>query len=342
MHTVIADEQGTSTMRAIVLRQYGSPEELRLEEVPDPVAGPGEVVVDVAAAGIQFVETQVRSGGLRGVSPVAPKELPWRPGREVAGVVASVGEGADPALIGQRVAGQTATGGGYAERAVLAVSAVHRLPQALGSAEAVSLLGTGRTAVALLETARIGKGDTVLVESAAGAVGTLVLQLARDAGAERLIGLARGEEKLRLVREFGADEAVDYTAPGWPDQVRQAAPDGVTVVLDAVGGRTGLDAFELLAPGGRFVIFGFSGGSITRLDPASVSERGITVSSYFGPPTGDRGPDVQMRQTREALTAAAEGRLRPLVGQRFPLAEASAAHTAISARATVGKTVLIP
>jgi NADPH2:quinone reductase len=329
-------------MRAIVLRQFGSPEELRLEEVPEPVAGPGEVVVDVEAAGIQFVETQVRSGSLQGVSPVAPKALPWTPGREVAGVIASVGEGVDRALIGRRVAGQTATSGGYAERAVLTVGNVHPLPETLGSAEAVSLLGTGRTAVALMETAGIGKGDIVLVESAAGAVGTLTLQLARAAGAEQLIGLARGEEKLRLVRKFGADAAIDYTEPDWPDQVRQVAPEGVTVVLDALGGQTGVSAFELLAPGGRFVIFGFSSGSITQLDPAAVAGRGITVSSYFGPPTGDRGPEVQLRQTREALTAAAEGRLRPLVGQRFSLAEASVAHAAITARATVGKTVLIP
>lgn len=329
-------------MHAIVLRRYGSPEELRLEEVPEPVAGPGEVVVDVDAAGIQFVETQVRSGSLQGLSPVAPDTLPWIPGREVAGVVASVGEGVDRALLGRRVAGLTSAGGGYAERAVLAITTMHLLPETLGSAEAVSLLGTGRTAVALVETAGIGTGDTVLVESAAGAVGTLVVQLARAAGAERLIGLARGEEKLKLVREFGADAAIDYTQPHWPEQVRRVAPEGVSVVLDAVGGPTGQSAFELLAAGGRFVIFGFSSGSITQPDPAAVAERGITVSSYFGPPTGDRSPEVQMRQTREALTAAADGRLRPLVGQRFSLAEASVAHAAITARATVGKTVLIP
>ncbi|MFC4032893.1 zinc-binding dehydrogenase [Streptomyces polygonati] len=329
-------------MRAIVVRQFGGPEELRLEEVPDPVAGPGEVVVEVEATGIQFVETQVRTGSLQGVSPIAPKALPWTPGRDVAGVVASVGEGVDPALIGRRVAGQTALSGGYAERAVLPVSNVHPLAESLGSVEAVSLLGTGRTAIGLVETAGIGKGDIVLVESAAGAVGTLVLQLARAAGAEVLIGLAGGEEKLKLVREFGADVAIDYTQRDWPEQVRQAAPQGVTVVLDALGGETGTSAFELLAPGGRFIIFGFSSGSITQLDPAAVAARDITVTSYFGPPTGHRGPDVQIRQTREALTAATEGRLHPLIGQTFPLADAAAAHTAITTRTTVGKTVLLP
>ncbi|WP_055585268.1 zinc-binding dehydrogenase [Streptacidiphilus griseoplanus] len=329
-------------MRAIVLRQYGGPEELRLEEVPEPVAGPGEVVVGVDAAGIQFVETQIRSGSMQGASPVAPTMLPWTPGREVAGVVESVGAGVDRQLVGRRVAGQTATGGGYAERAVLAVDGLHLLPETLGSAEAVSLLGTGRTAVALVETAGIGEGDIVLVESAAGAVGTLVLQLARAAGAGMLIALAGGEAKLGLAREFGADAAIDYTEPDWPEQVRRVAPDGVTVVLDAVGGPTGLSAFELLAPGGRFVIYGASSGSVTRLDPAAAAERGVTVSSYVGPPTGHRAPAVQLRQTREALVAAAEGRLRPVVGQRFPLAEASAAHAAITSRATVGKTVLLP
>ncbi|WP_377273033.1 zinc-binding dehydrogenase [Peterkaempfera sp. SMS 1(5)a] len=328
-------------MRAIVVRELGSPEQLRLEEMPEPVAGPGEIVVEVEAAGIQFVETQIVTGGLQG-SPVVPRTLPWTPGREVAGVVGAVGEGVDRALIGRRVAGQTGTGGGYAERAVLAVEGVHLLPETLGSAEAVSLLGTGRTAVALVETAGIGEGDRVLVESAAGAVGSLVLQLARAAGAELLIGLAGGEEKRKLVRELGADAAIDYTEPDWPEQVRRAAPEGVTVVLDGVGGETGRNAFELLAPGGRFVVFGASSGSVTRPDPAAVAERGITVASYVGPPTGNRSPEVQLRQTREALALAARGRLHPLVGRRFPLAEAAGAHAAITARATVGKTVLIP
>ncbi|MFC1408071.1 zinc-binding dehydrogenase [Streptacidiphilus sp. N1-12] len=329
-------------MRAIVVREFGGPEQLRIEEVPDPVPGTGEVLVEVEAAGIQFIETQVRTGRLQGISPVAPAGLPWTPGREVAGVVRAVGAGVDQELVGRRVAGQTATQGGYAELAVLTAAGAHPLPEHLPSTEAVALLGTGRTAVGLVETAGIGKGDTVLIESAAGAVGAQVIQLARAAGAERIIGLARGEEKLALVRELGADAAVDYTDETWPAQVRAAAPEGVTVVLDAVGGETGSRAFDLLAPGGRFVIFGFSSGAMTVLDPALVAERGILTPAYFGPPTGPRSPQEQLRQTREALTAAADGRLKPLVGRTFPLADAAAAHQAITSRATVGKTVLIP
>jgi len=332
-------------MRAIVVREFGGPQVLRLEQVPDPVPGAGQVLVRVAAAGVQFIETQTRTGSLQGVSPVAPKALPWIPGREVAGTVAAVGEGVDGQWLGARVAGLTSTvgsGGGYASLALVEVAAAHRVPDGLGLPEAVSLLGTGRTALGLVELAGVGEGDTVLIESAAGAVGLLSAQLARAAGAAHVIGLARGAEKLALVKEFGADTAIDYGQQDWPEQVRAAAPDGVTVVFDGNGGEVGERAFGLLADGGRFVVFGFSSGAMTKPDPAAVEARGISLLSYFGAPTGPRSPEQQARQTREVIAAAAQGRLRPHVGQRFPLEQAAAAHAAITARTTIGKTVLEP
>ncbi|HEX4788752.1 MAG TPA: zinc-binding dehydrogenase [Actinospica sp.] len=331
-------------MRAIVVREFGGPEVLRLEEVPAPVPAAGQLLVEVGAAGIQFIETQTRTGALQGVSPVAPKELPWIPGREVAGVVAAVGEGVRPGdWLGRRVAGLTpGGGGGYAAFALVEAAGAHQLPDTLGYPEAVSLLGTGRTALGVVELAEVGKGDTVLIESAAGAVGVLAVQLARAAGAERIIGLARGAEKLALVREFGADEAIDYGRADWAQRVRDAAPGGVDVVFDAIGGEIGAQAFDLLADGGRFLIFGFSSGAMTQLDPEAVTARGISRLSYFGAPTGARGPEVQQRQSREVFAAVAEGRLRPFVGRRFPLEHAAAAHEAITGRTTVGKTVLEP
>ena len=329
-------------MRAIRLHQYGPPEELRLEEgLPDPVPGPGRLLVAVEASGVQFVETQVRAGRMAG-TPMAPAGLPWTPGREVGGVVLAAGDAAAAGLVGRRVAGQTQASGGYADRALLAVADAHLLPDTLDTGDAVSLLGTGRTAVGLVEVGAIGKGDTVLVESAAGAVGALVLQLARAAGAQRVIGLAGGEAKLQVVRRFGADAAVDYTRPGWAEQVRALAPDGVDVALASVGGEISRNSFELLARGGRFVVFGSSGGEPAPIGPEQAADRGITVTQYFGPPVGPRSPENQRRQTVEALTAAAEGRLRPFVGRRFPLAEAAAAHRAIESRQTVGKTLLVP
>jgi NADPH2:quinone reductase len=179
----------------------------------------------------------------------------------------------------------------------------------------------------------------VLVESAAGAVGVLLLQLARAAGAARVVGLARGERKLALAQEFGADTVLDYGAPGWSAALRNA---GVSVVFDGVGGGVGREAFELLGTGGRFVTFGFSSGSGTQLADGEAAGRGVEVLPYWGPPVGPRGPEAQVRQTRAALAMAAAGRLRPFVGASFPLAAADAAHRAIERRETVGKTVLLP
>jgi NADPH2:quinone reductase len=325
-------------VRASVLREYGEPEELRLEDVPDPAPGDGQVLVRVAAAGVQFVETQVRAGALAG-TPLAPAALPWTLGREVAGEVVALGGNVDRALLGSLVAGQTPRAGGYAELAVLDLAATHPVPDGLSEAEAVSLLGTGRTAVALNELAGLGADDVVLVESAAGAVGVLLLQLARAAGAARVIGLARGERKLALAQEFGAHTVVDYGAPGWSAALRNA---GVSVVFDGVGGGVGREAFELLGTGGRFVTFGFSSGSGTQLADGEAAGRGVEVLPYWGPPVGPRGPEAQVRQTRAALAMAAAGRLRPFVGASFPLAGADAAHRAIERRETVGKTVLLP
>jgi NADPH2:quinone reductase len=334
-------------MRAIVVREFGGPEVLRIEEVPDPVPSAGELLVKVAVCGIQFIETQTRTGTLQGVSPVAPKSLPWIPGREVAGEVVAAGDGVSADWTGRRVLGVTVPvdggpGGGYAELAVVDAEGSHQLPDTLDYADAVSLLGTGRTALGLVELAEVGKGDTVLVEGAAGAVGVLSMQLARAAGAERVIALVRGEDKARVAKEYGADFAIDTSADDWPAQVREAAPEGVTVVFDGVGGELGASTFELVARSGRFVIFGFSSGAMTKVDPEHAAERGVNVLSLFGPPTGPRSPEQQYRQSRDVLAAVAKGRLRTLVGSRFPLAQADEAHAAIAARRTTGKTVLQP
>jgi NADPH2:quinone reductase len=334
-------------MRAIVVREFGGPEVLRVEEVPDPTPGAGELLVHVVAAGIQFVETQSRTGALQGISPAAPKSLPWIPGREVAGEVIAVGDGVAADWIGRRVLGVTVPvnggpGGGYAELAVVRAESSHQLPGTLDYADAVSLLGTGRTALALIEQSEVGKGDTVLVEGATGAVGILSMQLARTAGAERVIALVRGAEKLQLAKDFGADVAIDTSADEWPARVRQAAPDGVSVVLDGVGGDLGATTFDLVARGGQFVIFGFSSGAMTKVDPDHAAERGVSVLSYFGPPTGTRSPEVLQRQSRDVLAAVVDGTLRTMVGARYPLDQAAQAHAAITARRTSGKTVLEP
>jgi NADPH:quinone reductase len=197
----------------------------------------------------------------------------------------------------------------------------------------VALLADGRTALGLVRRAGLRAGETVLVEAAAGGVGTLLVQLARHAGA-RVVALAGQPGKLALARDLGADLTVDYRRGDWPGQVRAAAGH-VDVVFDGVGGDVGQAAFGLLGAGGRFCPFGMASGSFAPVTPELAGAHGVTV--IRGGPADAEEPDAL---TRAALAEAAAGRLRTVIGQEFDLAEASAAHAAIESRATIGKTLL--
>ncbi|MEW2352587.1 zinc-binding dehydrogenase [Spirillospora sp. NPDC029432] len=311
-------------MRAVWLKEFGGPEVLVAGEAPDPVPGPGQVLVDVAYANITFVETQFRSGA---PSPFRP-ELPVIPGNGVGGVVAAVGEGADPGLVGRRVVSGMGGSGGYAERAVVDAAGLFAVPDGLELDAAVALLADGRTATMMLRAAAPAPGERVLVEAAAGGVGTLLVQLAKAAGAT-VVAAAGSGRKLELARELGADEAVDYGRPGWADAVR-----GVDVVFDGVGGDIGRAAFGLLGKGGRMVSYGLASGEWAGVPEERAAERGVILVQ----PKPD--PALMRSCTESALEEAAAGRLRPVIGQRFPLERAADAHRAIESRATVGKTLL--
>jgi NADPH:quinone reductase len=317
-------------VRAVLLCEFGPAGNLVPAELPDPVPGPGQALIDVEIAGITFVETQVRAG--RAPNPAMLPPLPAVLGNGVGGVVASVADGAGPDLAGRRVVAATGGSGGYAERAVADAAALIEVPAQLSLADAVALLADGRTAVALARAAGLRPGQTVLVEAAAGGVGSLLVQLARGSGA-RVVAAAGGPRKLRVARELGADLVVDYADPGWAGRVRaEAGP--VDVVFDGVGGPVGGAALGLLRDGGRFCAFGMASGSFTAF-PEGQADR-VTVV---------RGAPVSPAQMRElsvaALARAAAGTLRPLIGQTFPLERAADAHAAIAGRATVGKTLLL-
>jgi NADPH:quinone reductase len=339
-------------MRAIRLHAFGPAENLRYEEVDDPAPGPGQVRIAVAAAGLHVIDTVIRSGhtqpraarsaGTGQQGPLPLPELPAIPGREVAGVVDAVGAGVDAGWLGRRVVAHLgAASGGYAELAVRDADALHAIPDGLADDAAVAMIGTGRTALAIFEVAQIAAGDVVLVTAAAGGLGSLLVQAGRNAGAT-VVGAAGGEAKVARVRRLGADVAVDYTATGWPATVRDAL-DGreVTVALDGVGGELGRAALELIGMGGRLILFGWSSGEPTQLSVGDLYSRGLTASAAIGPRIVQR-PGGMRDLEEQALAAAASGRLVPLIGQRFALAEAAAAHAAIENRATVGKTVLVP
>jgi NADPH:quinone reductase len=326
-------------MRAIRLHAFGPPENLVYEEVEDPQPRPGQVRIVVAAAGVHLIDTTIRAGIQRGPMPLP--ELPAIPGREVAGVVDALGSGVDESWLGRRVVAHLGpASGGYAELAVRDVDAVHALPEGVAEDEAVAMIGTGRTTLGILEVAQVTPGDIALITAAAGGIGSLLVQAVREAGAVA-VGLAGGDAKVARVRELGATMAIDYAARDWAEAVREALGNTqVTVAFDGVGGAVGRGALELLAPGGRLILFGWSSGEPTRLSASDLFARGLTASAAIGPrilnrPGGMRGLEEQ------ALAALAEGRLVPLV-QRFALADAAAAHAALEARATIGKAVLVP
>ncbi|MDN3353089.1 zinc-binding dehydrogenase [Actinomadura sp. DC4] len=311
-------------MRAVWLKEFGEPSVLVAGEAPEPEAGPGQVLVDVAYANITFVETQFRASGF---GPFAG-EPPVIPGNGVGGVVASAGAGVSPELIGRRVVGSLGGTGGYAERAVVAADVLVEVPDGVELEAAVALLADGRTALSLLRAADVRSGERVLVEAAAGGVGSLLVQLARTAGAV-VIAAAGGPRKAGLARDLGADVAVDYLAPDWTAEVGT-----VDVVFDGVGGPIALAAFDRLGPGGRMLSYGLASGAWASISPESAAER--DVSLVRPRPT----PEESRALTAAALAEAETGRLRPVIGQRFPLERAADAHSAIEARATVGKTLL--
>jgi NADPH2:quinone reductase len=324
-------------MHAVRLHEFGPAENLTYEEIPDPVAEHGQVRLQVEAAGVHLMDTVLRAGNAGG-GPVAPPELPTIPGREVAGRVDSVGPGVAKSWIGKRVVVHLGPNpGGYAELAVAKVQSLHEIPDHLDAATAVATIGTGRTAVGILEQAALTKDDAVLITAAAGGMGSLFVQAARNAGA-MVVGLAGGPGKVMQVQDLGAQVAIDYTAGDWPDQVKeQLGARELTVVLDGVAGETGQRAFELLGIGGRLLMFGWSGGGPIQLTTDDLMARGLSATWAIGPKL--------MRRLR-ALEAAAlhesiEGHWTPLL-TKYPLSKAADAHRALENRETIGKVVLIP
>ena len=326
-------------MHAIRLHAFGPAENLTYEEVPDPLPGPGQVRIAVEAAGVHLLDTALREGG-QGPLPEPPR-LPTIPGREVAGIVESLGEGVAALWLGRRVVAHLGFApGGYAELAVTDVDRVHEIPGNLDHAQAVAMIGTGRTAMGILQFAELGPDAVAVIPAAAGGIGTLLVQYAKNAGAV-VIGLAGGPEKVARVAAGGADLAVDYKEPGWPDKVRAyLGGRPATVVFDGVGGEVARHSTQLLGPGGKHLVFGWSAEGIRGGEPYlvdGVSERvlGPVMMRKAGGPS-----PVQTLELR-ALAEAAAGRLAPAV-QRFPLAEAAAAHRALETRGTTGKVVLEP
>ncbi len=321
-------------MRAIVVEELGGPEVLRVREVPEPEPGPGQVAVRVAWAGVNFAEIKLRATGYRASAP------PFTPGLEVSGTVQAVGAGVTGLSVGQRVTALTLLGG-YAQTAVVSAALTFPVPDGVGLRLAATLPTVLPTAHALVhEVGRLRAGESVLVQSAAGGVGTVVGQIARRAGAGAVYGVVSRADKADYARGQGYHEVL--VGDDWADQARAAtAGHGVDLLLDPVGGRTWRQGLGLLSPFGRAVSYGNASGEqpwTTDFNALSPGGHGVYGFSLYG--LAEAAPDALRRLAERALRLAADGAVDLPISRELPLHEAAEAHRLIESRTTTGKLVL--
>lgn len=321
-------------MRAMIFEEYGGPEVLHPVEVPEPVPGPGEVSIDVAWAGINFADVLARSRGYR------VDALPFRPGLEVSGRVLAVGEGVTGVTPGQEVA-SFLRGGGYAEVAVAPAATTFPVPQGLDLRTAATLPSVLPTAYALLhDTARLREGDTVLVHSAAGGVGTVAGQLARLGGASAVYGVVSSFDKAPHALKSGYDQV--FLTPTFDTDVRAATGGrGVDIALDPIGGDTFRRTLDVTARFGRLVSFGNSGSAAPwQIGPADVYPAALTVSGFSLMGLADADPGRLRTLADAAFRTVTDGGVELPVTAEFDLADAAEAHRLLETRTTTGKLLL--
>jgi NADPH2:quinone reductase len=322
-------------MKAIRINETGGPEVMHLEEIETPVPKEGQVLIKVAAAGINFADLAQRQGAY-----LTRTRTPMTMGVEFAGTVAALGPGVSTPAVGTRVA--SVGEGGYAEYAIAQASSLIPLPPDLDFVHAAAFLVHGLTAYQLLrESARLEPGESVLVHAAAGGVGTLAVQLAKLMGAGTVVGTASNPDKLAHVRRLGADAAINYTEADWVEQVKQATGGkGTDIILEMVGGSIAEQSLQCLAPFGRMVIFGAASGHIAQFTGIQLMYKNQAIIGYWLTSQLQR-TDRIAAATMELMQYLASGKLEIVVGQTFPLADAEQAHRAIAERSTMGKVVLI-
>jgi NADPH:quinone reductase len=314
-------------VRAIQITEFGGPEVLHVADLPEPVAGPGRLLVDVHRAGVNYADTHTVED-----SYLAPSTLPMVPGGEVAGRTAD----------GQRVVALTDGSGGYAEKAAVQERLTLDVPDGVTDEQALALVVQGLTAWHLLRTsARLAAGESVVVHAAAGGTGSLAVQLARAYGAGRVIATASSEEKRDLARELGADAAVDAAPEDLKERLVEAnGGRPVDVVLEMTGGPVFDASLAALAPFGRLVTYGMASRTpATPVEAARLMGRSRAVVGFWLAHCLGR-PGMYREPMAELLAMTAEGRLRPQLGGVYPLADAARAHQDLRSRRTVGKLAL--
>ena len=323
-------------MRAVRCLAYGEPEALVIADVPPPVPRTGEVLVDVAAASVNYPDVLlVRNEYQASIAP------PFTPGSDFAGTIRALGPDVAGWAIGERVCG-TVFVGAFAEQVVASTAMLMRVPESVGFPEAAAFPVTYATAYdALVMTAAVRPGETVLVLGAAGGVGSAAVEIAKALGA-RVIAAASSAEKLAACRRLGADDVVDYATESLKDRAKALSGGGVDVVIDPVGGPYSEPALRAMAVGGRFVVIGFASKEIPRIPLNLVLLKGVEIRAYDAAKAWQHDADATRRRRAELLDLLASGRIRPLVSETFPLAEAGTALRRVFDRRAVGKMVVEP
>ena len=322
-------------MKAIRINETGGPEVMRLEEIETPTPEEGQLLIKVAAAGINFADLAQRQGAY-----LTRTHTPATLGFEFSGTVAALGPGVTTPAVSTRV---VAFGeGAYAEYALDQAATTIPIPPNLDFTHAAAFPVQGITAYQLLrESAHIQPGESVLVHAAAGGVGTLAVQLARLMGAGKVIGTASNTNKLELARRLAADVAINYTEENWVEQVLQATEGrGVDIILEMVGGQVAGQNLQCLAPYGRMVIYGAASGQIAQFTGIQLMYKNQAIIGYWLTSQLQR-PDRIAQAAMTLMQYLISGQLEIVVGQTFPLAQAAEAHRAIAERKTMGKVVLL-
>lgn len=325
-------------MKAVRFHETGRPEVLVHEEVPDPTPRPGEVLIKIEAVGLNFADVMRRRGDPYPEASPSPFIL----GGEVAGTIADLGAGVSGIEVGTPVLAVPGAGG-YAQFICVPAAMVVPIPPGLDAVQAAAIVGHGLTAaLSLRKAARLAPGESVLIEGAAGGVGSFAIQLAKLYGAGKVIAAASTPEKRLIAQRLGADASVDYTLPGWAETVRSLTGGrGVDVVLETTGGETTAQALDAMAPFGRMVFLGQASGKSAQVDPWDLTVPNRTVTGFY---IGAflAFPDVIQATLGEIIGFILTGKLSLQVGHVLPLSQAAEAHRLLEGRKTTGKVVLQP
>jgi NADPH2:quinone reductase len=325
-------------MKAVLCRRFGGPEVLEIGEVDEPVAGKGQVLIDVKACSVNFPDLLM----IQNLYQFKP-EPPFVPGSEVSGVVREVGEGVERFKPGDRVLGSSLFVGGLADRSALAADTTVPIPHDVSFGDAAGLLyAYGTSHHALKDRAGLRAGESLLVLGAAGAVGLAAVELGTLMGA-RVIAAASTDEKLELCRTYGADETVNYTNEDLKSRVRElTGGEGADVVYDPVGGPYSEPALRATAWDGRFLVIGFAAGDIPRIPLNLALLRGCSIVGVFWGSFVHREPARHRANVAEMVEWWREGRLRPHTSATYPLERAADAFRDMAERRAMGKVVVTP